>query len=134
MNHLDYMEKTDSLKSQQNDKKKLNKKCYNQIQNVNLLVNQNIDMKTNSMIVLDHPELPSDPRMKWWISGPEDIRGTWHDFSSTPFGVTSFTCTTWGQIGGVCYNKLELQQFILKIICKPLYRYVVILRASILAF
>lgn len=65
MNHLDYMEKTDSLKSQQNDKKKLNKKCYNQIQNVNLLVNQNIDMKTNSMIVLDHPELPSDPRMKW---------------------------------------------------------------------
>lgn len=38
--------------------------------------------------------LPSDPKMMWCMSGPEDIRGTWQLFSMTPRGVTNLTCTS----------------------------------------
>lgn len=41
---------------------------------------------------------PSEPRMKWWMSGPVDMRGPWQLFSITPRGVTIFTWTTyWGR-------------------------------------
>lgn len=38
---------------------------------------------------------PSEPMMKWWMSGPVDMRGPWQLFSITPCGVTIFTCTTY---------------------------------------
>ena len=44
--------------------------------------------------------LPSDPRMKWWMSRPDDRRGTWQLFSITPLGVTNFIWTTCKEIKG----------------------------------
>jgi len=39
--------------------------------------------------------VPSDPMMKWWISGPVDILGTWQLFWITPLGDTIVTCTNY---------------------------------------
>jgi len=40
---------------------------------------------------------PSEPMMKWWMSGPVDMRGPWQLFSMTPRGVTIFMWTTCSQ-------------------------------------
>lgn len=37
---------------------------------------------------------PSEPMMKWWMSGPVDMRGPTQLFSITPRGVTIFMWTT----------------------------------------
>ncbi len=37
---------------------------------------------------------PSEPIIKWCISGPDDILGTWQLFWMTPRGDTILTCTT----------------------------------------
>lgn len=39
--------------------------------------------------------IPSEPIMKWCMSGPVDMRGPRQLFSITPLGVTIFICTTW---------------------------------------
>lgn len=50
------------------------------------------------------PSVPSEPRMKWWMSGPQEMRGTVHDFSITPLGVTILQLTSYvfgeGEEGG----------------------------------
>lgn len=47
-----------------------------------------------SWIKCSYMKLPSDPIIKWWISGPVDMRGTWQFFSTIPLGVTIFIWIT----------------------------------------
>ena len=38
--------------------------------------------------------VPSEPRMKWWMSGPIEFLGPWNDFSTVPRAVTILIRTT----------------------------------------
>ncbi len=60
-----------------------------------LKIHWETDLFRNIPHTKHHESVPSEPSMKWCMSGPVDVRGPRQLFSITPLGVTIFIRTTW---------------------------------------